>query len=596
MTDPNKDLGPLNTTIDAGNTAGAAASKITGIPYTPTPTQLSPEDAKLQSLGLSADQIKQVNEGTMDPNAFKALTDTVNTKLKTNNELTTQRSYLISHLYDHPLTPDEMSKIPPEMASVIAAGPEAVQLQIRVLNDQISGRASTLNSSIQSLSTAYDANQKNTQAELNNLLTFATNSGYQIGDLVKAMEPVFGKSVTDSLAKNLQALGVSPYVKSSLTANPTISSGGMSLSDAITSQESAGQPSNVVNPDSGALGKYQIMPMHLSELGLDPNNPDDVQKFLNDPSLQLQLHNKILSDLNNQYGGNQDKVIAAYYGGAGAAAIVGTPEGDKPQGKYPSINEYVDSVKQKMQGATTTFSAARPDEKTGNQAIPGLEGKSANALYQSALRYAFQGGNIQQFLGGLSSNSAKEKVKAYIDGTAAAIAQGLGVDEYQLQALYKANSSAVKQNVERLARVESVNKALTLNTPRLKTLADAVKAEGVNITESDIQAGYADVLRRTGSTNAAAYSELIQTIRSDYSAAQAALAGSRGGQFFSDAANKAIPVGLSSDQYQAISDTIILSTNNAQQAIGDTVQSLIGTSGGSTTSSNSDKDPLGLGI
>ena len=40
MTDPNKDLGPLNTTIDAGNTAGAAASKITGIPYTPTPTQL----------------------------------------------------------------------------------------------------------------------------------------------------------------------------------------------------------------------------------------------------------------------------------------------------------------------------------------------------------------------------------------------------------------------------------------------------------------------------------------------------------------------------------------------------------------------------
>lgn len=126
------------------------------------------------------------------------------------------------------------------------------------------------------------------------------------------------------------------------------------LAASIVQQESGGNYQAVGQVPAGyseadrALGKYQIVPKyHFDKIGL-PNTPAGRQQFINSPALQDQLFNIIISDLEKRYNGDPRKVAAAYYGGAGGAAVVGTPAGDKPQyagGKaYPSINQYVNSV------------------------------------------------------------------------------------------------------------------------------------------------------------------------------------------------------------------------------------------------------------
>lgn len=115
------------------------------------------------------------------------------------------------------------------------------------------------------------------------------------------------------------------------------------LSQAISSQESNNDYS-AVNKDSGALGKYQIMPATLKGLGYNVTS----QQFLRDQNLQEEAHSKLISELSTRYNGNVDKILADYYGGPKAARIVGTPEGNVGQDGYPSINQYVTQVKKRL--------------------------------------------------------------------------------------------------------------------------------------------------------------------------------------------------------------------------------------------------------
>lgn len=136
----------------------------------------------------------------------------------------------------------------------------------------------------------------------------------------------------------LKAQGVNLGVGTAKISNQ---SGLDAFKKSITNQESGNY--KAVNKDSGALGAYQIMPFHLSKVGLT-DSPADRQKFLNSPQLQDKLFNIIITNLGNQYNGDAAKMAAAYYGGGGAVSKLGTPAGDVPQGKYPSINSYVNSV------------------------------------------------------------------------------------------------------------------------------------------------------------------------------------------------------------------------------------------------------------
>lgn len=216
-------------------------------------------------------------------------------------------------------------------------------------------------------------------------------------------------------------------------------------------------------------------------------------------------------------------------------------------------------------------------------------GQSYNALFNNAKNYLATGGKLPSL--GLGQNADVKKAKNAIINYAGQIADGMGLDITQISALYKANAKAASDIIGRAARIETVSNTLTSQIPRLATLADKVKALG--ITESDIQAGAAKAQSKFGSKDAANYIELIQTIRGDYSAMQASLAGSKGGQYFSEQANEAIPLGLTSEQYLGIKDTIGTSADLALSATGEEAGNLItnpnasiGSTNGTTSNNN----------
>jgi hypothetical protein len=116
---------------------------------------------------------------------------------------------------------------------------------------------------------------------------------------------------------------------------------------AISGQESGGNY-RAVNKDSGALGKYQIMPGNLSgkgrgwdyeALGRDVSS----SQFLNSPQLQEQIARYQMQQYYNKWGPRGAAI--AWYAGPGA---VNNKNLNAPQGSYPSINQYVAAVLRRL--------------------------------------------------------------------------------------------------------------------------------------------------------------------------------------------------------------------------------------------------------
>ena len=226
---------------------------------------------------------------------------------------------------------------------------------------------------------------------------------------------------------------------------------------------------------------------------------------------------------------------------------------------------------------TAPISPLVPDAATGNIVDPNT-GFTPNAMWQSALDYAFAGKMPPL---GLGSATQTKAARDGIINQAAAIAQLAGQSFPQLQALYKSNSAAATQITERLAKIDTTASSLTAQFPRLADLADQVASAGITLDENDVAAGSAAVLAKTGSQAAADYIELLQTTRGDYAALQASIGGStRGGVFFNQTAQEAIPMGYTGAQYTSLGQTISTSADNASVATQGEVGNLIGVSGG----------------
>jgi hypothetical protein len=133
-----------------------------------------------------------------------------------------------------------------------------------------------------------------------------------------------------------------PEAKPQLNPTPNLDV----LMRAIATQESGGNHS-LINPDSGATGKWQVMPANIGEwsqaaLGYKISHSE----FLASPELQR----KIVSHRLNLYlskqsapGRSEEEVIrrvaSAWYSGRPSLWA-----NERPQGKYPSIASYTKSV------------------------------------------------------------------------------------------------------------------------------------------------------------------------------------------------------------------------------------------------------------
>lgn len=150
----------------------------------------------------------------------------------------------------------------------------------------------------------------------------------------------------DFLKKYRKEFGVGSPV------NFDFSSGGVGGGDkfsrfvnAIANQESSGNGYRKVNPDSGAIGKYQIMPDNIpswsrSVLGRSITS----KQFLHSPALQEKIARTMLQRYVKKYG--YSGAAAAWYGGPGVARSWSSR--NNPQGRYPSIASYVNQIMRRM--------------------------------------------------------------------------------------------------------------------------------------------------------------------------------------------------------------------------------------------------------
>jgi hypothetical protein len=118
---------------------------------------------------------------------------------------------------------------------------------------------------------------------------------------------------------------------------------------AISQRESGGNY-NARNRDSGAMGKYQIMPGNISGSGgwdmevLGRNI--STQQFMNSPALQEQIAQGMLKKYYNKWG--PAGAAVGWYAGPGRVpgylANHSTNTYQRPQGKYSSINAYAQGI------------------------------------------------------------------------------------------------------------------------------------------------------------------------------------------------------------------------------------------------------------
>lgn len=193
----------------------------------------------------------------------------------------------------------------------------------------------------------------------------------------------------------------------------------------------------------------------------------------------------------------------------------------------------------------------------------GIAGLSQEALDQQAQNYLITGK-----LSALGNGGAAAKLA--ILNRAAEMASGPG-GVPAAAAKYAAAANAVKTRTDSLTKLLSSSSNLEAQFSRLGELADKVNTGSIPA----LNALNAKFKRGIGNDDAASYLELINTIRSDYSNMQAAVAGSKGAEYFNSQAAHAIPDGLTSSQYASIYQTLQQSSANAQTAIQNEINSVL---------------------
>lgn len=116
------------------------------------------------------------------------------------------------------------------------------------------------------------------------------------------------------------------------------------LMHAIAGKES-GSRYGVVNPDSGALGKYQIMPFNLAPWAAAAGiKTPSREQFLGDPDMQELMARVQFQQAMKRYN-DIGQVAAWWYGGEGGRKAYAAGKGrNKEAGGYPSIQEYVAAI------------------------------------------------------------------------------------------------------------------------------------------------------------------------------------------------------------------------------------------------------------
>lgn len=326
---------------------------------------------------------------------------------------------------------------------------------------------------------------------------------------------------TKTAAGQLSQSGSVPTSTNPFPANnpPDDSVGGSAFAKIVADPTSSASVNNLIGLE-GTDGKF--IPYPDLQTGIDSGISSVTDRI---SKLTAANPNATIMDLSKSWAGSGNNNVPGWANDV--ASTLGVPVNTKLSDLDPTQAFYAMAKKESNYDPTTSFNvndeSKPPTGTAGNAPISSIGGKSPNALWQDSIKYATQGGNIQQFTGGLSSKPAQQAYKNAVQNKSAALATAAGVDETTLQQEWTANSGAINQQVTNL---NNVQRALDGADQTGQQIMSAFSSSGISPTDSKwANATLNDIKKNITGGKIQAYSAGIAELANEYSQVF-----SRGGQ------------------------------------------------------------------
>lgn len=140
----------------------------------------------------------------LDPTAFSSVLEGIKNNYATSNALIDSKNLLLKGLFTSPLTPDEIAKLPPDIAQVYNSGnKDAIELQLQALNGQIQGGTNNFANSVNYLVNGYQTSVQQAEQQKNDAISTVQNFVQQYGSKAgAALTSLYGPGYVDTL-KNM---------------------------------------------------------------------------------------------------------------------------------------------------------------------------------------------------------------------------------------------------------------------------------------------------------------------------------------------------------------------------------------------------------
>lgn len=287
---------------------------------------------------------------------------------------------------------------------------------------------------------------------------------------------------------------------------------------------------------------------------------------------QLQARQEAITKQQADQSKIYDVMLKASQYGADSTTLRNIQSATSPEAAITAAGKYTSDpiaaqkalLDNRLTQANISKVLAEAQKATSTGGAGGAAGLSQEAIDQQAQNYLMTGKLSTLGNGGAAAKLAILNRAAELGGGPGGVPAA--------QAKYAAAANAVKTRTDSLTKMLASSSNLEAQFSRMTQLADQVNG-GVLSGVAGAFGGStgrslsASLKNKYGDETAAQYTELINTIRSDYSSMQAAVAGSKGAEYFSRAADQAIPTGLTGAQYAKIYDTLKTSSDNARDAI-----------------------------